>query len=180
MKSKIYWIAKTAVFIALLITLQAVTKPAGQFVTGSCVNLMLILSVMTGGIASGTTVALVSPLMAFLLQIAPMPMPLPLFVAVGNISLVLVWFLIGKIKLPNKIVNNIISTIIGAAVKFGVLYAVMVRFAIPMWANEKQAVVMTAQMGIPQLITALIGGAVAVIVLPALLKATQAIEKKTA
>ena len=35
MKNKTYWIAETAVMIALLVALQWATKPLGQFVTGS-------------------------------------------------------------------------------------------------------------------------------------------------
>ena len=35
MKKKILWITETAVLLALLITLQWLTKPLGQLVTGS-------------------------------------------------------------------------------------------------------------------------------------------------
>ena len=41
MNKKIRWITETAIMLALLVTLQALTKPAGQFVTGSCVNVVL-------------------------------------------------------------------------------------------------------------------------------------------
>jgi len=52
------WITLTASFTALLIGFQAFTAPLGQFVTGSLVNLVLVVSVMTCGLASGLTVAL--------------------------------------------------------------------------------------------------------------------------
>ena len=35
MHKKIRWITETAILLALLVTLQALTKPMGQFVTGS-------------------------------------------------------------------------------------------------------------------------------------------------
>jgi len=60
-KNRIRWIAETAVFIALLVTLQAVTKSMSQFITGSMVNLVLIASTLVSGFASGLTVAAISP-----------------------------------------------------------------------------------------------------------------------
>ena len=35
MRKKVLWITETAVMLALLVTLQALTKPMGQLVTGS-------------------------------------------------------------------------------------------------------------------------------------------------
>ena len=46
MNKKILWITETAVMLALLVTLQAVTKPLGQLVTGSCVNAVLAITVL--------------------------------------------------------------------------------------------------------------------------------------
>ena len=60
-------LTETAVMTALLIVLQAVTKPAGQYVTGTCVNAVLAVSVLAAGLWSGIAVALLSPLFAFLL-----------------------------------------------------------------------------------------------------------------
>ena len=71
MNKKTLWITETAVMIALLVALQWATKPLGQFVTGSCVNLVLGVSVLVGGLWCGLTVALVSPFFAFLLGIGP-------------------------------------------------------------------------------------------------------------
>ena len=45
MRKKVLWITETAVMLALLVTLQALTKPMGQLVTGSCVNAVLAISV---------------------------------------------------------------------------------------------------------------------------------------
>ena len=73
MNKKTLWITETAVMIALLVALQWATKPLGQFVTGSCVNLVLGVSVLVGGLWCGLTVALVSPFFAFLLVSAHCP-----------------------------------------------------------------------------------------------------------
>ena len=62
MSKKIRWITETAVMLALLVSLQAFTKPMGQLVTGSCVNAVLAVSALVGGLGCGLTVALISPL----------------------------------------------------------------------------------------------------------------------
>ena len=43
MNKQLRFITETAVMLALLVALQALTKPAGQFVTGSFVNAVLAL-----------------------------------------------------------------------------------------------------------------------------------------
>ena len=77
MNKKIRWITETAILLALLVTLQAVTKGFGQLVTGSCVNAVLAIAALVGGLASGLTVALISPVLAFLLGIAPQILTVP-------------------------------------------------------------------------------------------------------
>ncbi len=169
----VIWLVRTAVCIALLVALQAITKPLGQMVTGSCVNFVLVASVLIGGFASGVTVAAISPFMAFLLQIAPMPIYLVPGVAIGNIALVVVYYLIlnlllKKVKATTKlqlIVLWIVAIAVAAAVKFGVLYLVIkVLIVAIVTAFGGVAKAPAALYSIPQLFTALIGGAVAMAV----------------
>ena len=96
MNKKTLWITETAVMIALLVALQWATKPLGQFVTGSCVNLVLGVSVLVGGLWCGLTVALVSPFFAFLLGIGPAFLPIVPMVAVGNMVLVVILHLLAS------------------------------------------------------------------------------------
>ena len=170
-KNRIRWIAVTAVFIALLITLQAVTKSMSQFITGSMVNLVLIASTLVSGFASGLTVAAISPFFAFMLGIGPKFIALVPFVALGNIVLVLVWGMICKKGLETK--NMISALVVGAVLKFAVLYGGIVRFAIPtlLALPEKQAAVMGANFSWPQLVTAALGGFLAMLITPTLRKA---------
>ena len=93
MNKKIRWITETAIMLALLVTLQALTKGFGQLVTGSCVNAILAVSVLVGGLWSGLTIALVSPVLAFLLGIAPQILTVPAIMA-GNTVFVLLLALI--------------------------------------------------------------------------------------
>lgn len=61
-KNRILRITRTAVLIALLVVLQAALMPLNNsLITGSIVNLLLIISVMTCGLSSGLCVAAVSP-----------------------------------------------------------------------------------------------------------------------
>ena len=66
---KTTWIARTAVCLALLLAVQFFTKSLGQLVTGSCVNLVLAVAALIGGVWSGVTVAVISPFCAYLLGI---------------------------------------------------------------------------------------------------------------
>jgi hypothetical protein len=177
MKTKIYWIAKTAVFIALLIALQAVTKPAGQFVTGSVVNLILISSTVLGGVLSGASVAIISPFIAYFFGIGPVLFPVVPFIAVGNLVLVLVWWLICRIKMKPVLLNYIIATVVASPVKFILLYLLISNVAVRFIENQKQANII-AMFSYPQLITAAIGGAVACIILPLLAKTIADMEKR--
>ena len=88
MQKNTRWITQTAVMLAMLIALQSVTKPLGQVVTGSCVNAILAMTALVCGLSSGLTVALLSPIFAFLLGIAPNLATVPAIMA-GNTVFVL-------------------------------------------------------------------------------------------
>lgn len=173
-KKRILWITQTAVFIALLIVLQAAIALLGTpLITGSIVNLLLITSVMTCGPFSGLTVAVVSPVVAKFLGIGPLWALIP-FIAVGNIVLVLIWHFIGNLSLNGKEYPvYIIALIVAATAKFLVLYIGIVKIAVPVFLGlpEPQAMVISNMFSIPQLITALVGGALAVALFPRLKKA---------
>ena len=131
MKKKTLWIAETAVMIALLVALQGLTKPAGQFVTGSCVNLILGVSTLVGGLWCGLTVALLSPFFAFLFGIGPALIQIVPAIAVGNIVLVLVLFsLCRKAKKLSPLSYG--GAVAASVCKFAVLYALVVLLLLPL------------------------------------------------
>ncbi len=172
-KNKILWITQTAVFIALLIVLQTVTASLGNtIITGTVVNLLLIVSVMTCGLASGITVAALSPLMAKLIGIGPFWSLIPI-IAAGNIVLVLLWHFIGKKNTGRRIGAYLTATVAAGAAKFMVLYIGIVKIAVPIFLKlpEPQASVVSGMFSVPQLITAFAGGIIALMVLPSLKKA---------
>lgn len=178
MNKKIRWITQTAVMLALLIALQALTKPMGQLVTGSFVNAVLAVSVLVAGVYSGITVALISPVLAYLLGIAPQILTVPA-IMVGNCVYVLIlYFIAGKDS--KKILRQIIAWVAAATAKFAALYAIVVWLICGVLAEKLLSAgtlkppmlkALPATFSWPQLLTALIGGAVALLIVPVLRKA---------
>ena len=168
MNKKTLWITETAVMIALLVALQWATKPLGQFVTGSCVNLVLGVSALVGGLWCGLTVALVSPFFAFLL--GPAFLPIVPMVAVGNMVLVVILHLLAS---RDKIaVRSYLAVAVGAVTKFLALWLLIVKLVLPtLGLAEKQVAAISASFSWPQLVTAAIGGVLAVTIAPLIRKA---------
>ena len=178
MNKKIRWITETAVMLALLVSLQAITKPMGQLVTGSCVNAILAVSALVGGIGCGLTVALISPVLAFLLGIASQILTVPAIMA-GNAVFVVLLALLADRSGKNT-VRQVTAWVSAAAAKFAVLYAIVVWLICGVLSENLLASGMMkppmlqalpATFSWPQLFTALIGGAVALLIVPVLRKA---------
>ena len=178
MNKKIRWITETAVMLALLVSLQALTKPMGQLVTGSCVNAVLAVSALVGGLSCGLVVALCSPVLAFLLGIAPQILTVPAIMA-GNCVLVLLLSWLAD-KTGKKIGKQLLVWIAAAVAKFAALYAIVVWLLCGVFSEGLLASgamkppmlqALPATFSWPQLVTALIGGAVALLITPVLRKA---------
>ena len=178
MNKKIRWITETAIMLALLVTLQALTKPLGQLVTGSCVNAVLAVSVLVGGLWSGITVALISPVMAYLLGIASQILTVPA-IMVGNTVFVVLLHLIAGGK-GASVVKRIVAWVAAAAAKFAALYFIVVTLICGVLApsllaagtmKEPMLKMLPATFSWPQLFTALIGGGIALLITPVIRKA---------
>lgn len=177
MNRKIRWITQTALMLALLVSLQALTKPAGQLVTGSCVNLILAVTTLFCGLSSALVVALVSPVLAFLLGIAPQILTVPAIMAGNCAFAVVLYFVSGK-----SLWRQILGCLAGAVVKFGVLYGAVAGLICGVFADSllqtgmlkaPMLQVLPVTFGVTQLITALIGSAVALPVAAVLKKAVR-------
>ena len=178
MSKKIRWITETAVMLALLVTLQALTKPMGQLVTGSCVNTVLAVSALVGGLSCGLVVALCSPVLAYLLGIAPQILTVPA-IMVGNCVFVILLALLAD-KSGKNIAKQLVAWVAAAAAKFAALYAIVVLLICGVLSEGLLAsgvmkapmlTALPATFSWPQLFTALIGGAVALAITPILRKA---------
>jgi hypothetical protein len=182
-RKNVYWITRTAVLTALLVTLQFITTMLGNtLVTGSVVNLLLVISFLTCGPATGFTVAIISPVCASLVGVGPAFPPLIPFIALGNAVFIAVWYLVGLLNKSDKtggrskamkLLVNYSTAIAAALIKFLTLYAGIVKIAMPyiLDLNEKQSAVLSFSFSYPQIITATIGGALALSVVPPVKKA---------
>lgn len=183
MKKNVRFITQTAIMLALLVTLQALTKPMGQLVTGSFVNAVLAISALFAGLLSGITVAIISPVLAYLLGIAPNFVTV-LPIMLGNVCYVVLLRLIaGKSHKP--IWRQPVALVTAAGVKFAVLYLLVVKVICGVASGALlgkklgEIVVLAPPMlkmlptmfAWPQLFTALIGGGVALLIVPVLRKA---------
>ncbi len=175
---KVLWITRTAVLLALLVVLQAVTKPLGQLVTGSCVNAVLAVAALLGGMGCGVVIALLSPVLAFLLGIAPQAVTVPAIMA-GNAVFVVLLSLSRNREMGQKIVTWLIA----AVAKFAALYLLVVKLICGLLApallsggmlKEPMLKALPTMFAWPQLITALIGGGIALVIYPLLKKGIRA------
>ena len=91
----------------------------------------------------------------------------------GNITLVLIWHFIGNRRWGHKYTAPMIALAAAAAAKFLVLYLGIAQIAVPFFLRlpAPQAAVISNMFSIPQLLTALLGGGVALLVLSPLKKA---------
>ena len=178
MSKKIRWITETAMMLAMLVALQALTKGFGQFVTGSCVNAILAVTVLVGGLWNGITVALISPILAFVLGIAPQILTVPAIMAGNTVFVLVLYFIVG-----NKyaaVSRRILAWAVAAVAKFATLYFIVVKLICGvMSASLLEAGTLKAPMlkalpatfSWPQLVTALIGGGLALLIVPHIRKA---------
>lgn len=172
--NKLLWISKTAIFLALLVALQFAlgfiggAPLVGQIITGSVVNLILILTTMVVGVSSGVVVAIISPVMAYVLTgKPPFPIFIP-FVAIGNVVLVLITgYFFRKYLAKNEKQDIALKSgvlVLGAFAKFATLYLLIVVLALNYLINDipaPQKTALTLMFSWPQLVTATIGGIIA-------------------
>lgn len=188
MNKKILWITETAVLLALLICLQWVgsfvpEQMTKQLITGSLVNCVLAVTVLMVGMSSGITVAIISPVCAFLFGIAPNFITV-LPIMIGNCCyVILLRLLLGKSMKP--LWKQPVALAAAAVAKFLVLYLLVVQVVCNLASSALlgkkigETVLLAPPMlkmlpGMftwPQLITALIGGTMALLIVPVLRKA---------
>lgn len=174
MKKNVLWITETAVMLAVLITMQMITKPMGQIVTGTCVNAVLGITALVCGVGSGAVVALVSPIVAFLLGIAPQVLTVPA-IMIGNF--VLVWVLGWRSKNTKQIWISMLRCVCAAAAKFAVLYILVIQIICNVATDffmqsgtlkPPMVKVLSTTFAWPQLVTALLGSIIATWIAPLL------------
>lgn len=155
-KTNIRWLTRTAILLAIALVFQMGGFP--QFITGPFVNTVLFLAAIIVGWQGGLLIGILTPVIAAMRGILPPPLvPLIPFIALGNGILVILFFLL-------KSKNKILGIIIASVVKFLVLVtAVNLLVQVPPPVAQ--------MMSFPQLLTAVIGGFIALVVEKLLIKA---------
>lgn len=188
MSKNIRWITETAVMLALLICLQWVgsfvpEQMTKQLITGTMVNCVLAVTVLVAGLSNGITVALISPVCAFLFNIAPNIVTVVPIMLGNACYVVLLYFITGKSRKLG--IRQILGLCTAAAVKFAVLYVLVVKVICGVASGAllgkklgetvvlapKMLTMLPTMFTWPQLITALTGGAIALAIIPVLRKA---------
>ena len=177
MKDKtVRFITFTAMGIALVILAQLLGNvlPAGftvggpftgkQLLTGSLVNCVLFVFTGAVGLWSGVIIGLLSSILAHFFGIGPI-LPVVPVVACGNALLCLVFGLL-RGKLPDWL-----NVVIAAVLKCGFLWLLVPLVVRAVGVPDKQVAALSVMFSWPQAITALIGGILAILILPRLKKA---------
>ncbi len=147
-QTNIRWMSRTAILLAIALVFQMGGFP--QFITGPLVNTVLYLAAMIVGWQGGMLIGILTPVIASIRGILPPPLtPLIPFIALGNSVLIILFF-----WLQSK--NKIVGIIIASCVKFLLLAG-----AVKLLVQVPPAI--AQMMSFPQLITALAGGAIALL-----------------
>jgi len=150
------FLTRTAILLAIVVAVQFLQMR--QPITGPLVNAILLIAASMVGIGSGVLIGLLTPLVAFALGVLPAPLaPAIPGIMAGNAVLVTAFGLMSRQPWLGKS-GPYLGVAVGALLKYLVLAGV-VRFLIQV--PPKIAV----SLQIPQLFTALVGGALALIVI---------------
>ncbi len=152
-------LTRAALLLAIALVFQFVKM--GQLITGSGINAVLILAAQVCGLPWAMAIGFTTPFMAVVLGVQPSAMIIVVpFIIVSNILYATIYSLL-------KGRSRIIGVIAAAFAKFGLLYS-----AVNLFLTVQPPI--KAALSFPQLLTALIGGTIAL----AVIKVTEKIEKK--
>jgi hypothetical protein len=165
-------LVRASLFLAIGIVFQVIGKNVpeiNQFLVGPIINCILILTAFICGKWWGVGVGVLTPILAWLVGQLSAPMaPFIPFIMLGNFLFVFVFSLFKE----GQVIKRVIGIICGAVVKyvFLTIAATKLIFLFKLNLPAKIAKALAINMSIPQLITALVGGAFAIIIIELLSK----------
>ncbi len=163
------FITRLVVLTSLTLAIQLIGLP--QPVTGPLINLMLILTTLVLNAPAGMALGIITPLAAVLRgQLPPVLAPMVPFIMISNILLVLIFATLRRLmsgsarpsRRPIRSASTWFALVSGSLIKTGWLY-VSASLVLPVLLGDTLPSRMIGMMALPQLITALIGGALAMI-----------------
>lgn len=179
MSKSVHFITITAMGIALVIVAQFAGSflPAGaviagpftvkQLITGSLVNCILFVFTAYAGLGSAVIVGILSSILASIIGVGPTVLPIVPLIACGNAILCIIfWLIADKFSL-----SNLIAVISASVVKCAFLWiTVAPLLGILTSVPEKQVKALSIMFSWPQGVTALLGGILALVIIPRLKK----------
>ena len=158
-------ITLTGVLLAICIVFQ-LFKGISPFISGPVVNAVIIIATAAVGLWSGTVIALISPIVAYFLGATPILQVIPLMIPVimaGN------WIMAGATELykkNNEDLRGIATLVVGAVLKAAFLWFMVSFIMLPAFGKNiptPQQIAMKTMFSTVQLITALIGIVIALL-----------------
>ena len=167
---KTVFLARLVVLTALTLAVELIGLP--QPVTGPLVNLMLFLTAMVLNPLSAMALGCLTPVIAVIRgQLPAILLPMVPFIIIGNALLILGFSFtkqalegIFRIRPPKtKSIPHWVGIIAGSTSKFLWLYA-SASFVLPVIFGKNLPANFIATMALPQLVTALIGGMLSILI----------------
>lgn len=154
-KNSVQFIARTGILLALCVVVQLFINV--QWVKGPLVNVILLVAAFGVGLPCGLLVAVLNPLLVFLISPPPVMLLCPAILPVvmlGNCVLVLVAWLL------RKPLDGIVGLAAAAVAKGAVMMAATGWVVLPLFGsalNDKQMATVKTMFGSTQLATAAVG-----------------------
>jgi riboflavin transporter len=165
LKNNLRKLIRASMLLAIAIVFQIIgrnTPQVSQFLVGPVVNAILILTAVVCGIQWGVGVGIITPILAWLVgQLAAPMAPFIPFIMAGNLLYVVCFGILNKyIKY-----GSYLGVGLGSLIKFAFLSISASKLVSIFSINipSKVASKLIIAMGVPQLITAVIGGILALI-----------------
>jgi len=172
MESNTEKLIKASLLLAIGIIFQIIGRnipEINQFLVGPIINCILIVTAFTCGKWWGVGVGVLTPLLALLIGQLPTALALFIpFIMIGNFLFV---FLFSFFK-EGQMLKKSMGVILGALAKYAFLTLAATKLIGVFNLNFplKVVKVLAISMGIPQLVTALIGGALGLIIINLLIR----------
>lgn len=161
---KVRYMTRTGVLLALAIVFQMMGRflgPNNNYIVGPLINAILLVSTAATGVWGGIAISVIAPYVSAFTNkapIAPFILSFSPFIALGNAIIVVCFYLLYK-------KSKVAGVAMGAVLKFAFLYASVTLFTRYFGVPDNFAKVMNALFSWPQLLTAVIGGIIAIIVI---------------
>jgi len=172
MKNRILFLTRTALLLAVVIVFQLLGKAIptyNNFIVGPVVNAVLLVATAAAGLWSGIAISVIAPLVSAFTNkapIAPLVLGFSPFIIIGNIIIVLAfWLFRKKDRSPGNILGSVLGIVVGSVLKFGFLFGSITVFTRLVEMKPQQAATLTGLFSWPQLFTAITGGVIAIAVL---------------